>query len=83
MWLTCVRLKTLHSIFTVMELVSLGLGVGVVPLFMAKSHPNLVPLTEALEECKTELWVLTHPESRHLRRVSTVYRHLSHTLSME
>ncbi|MEO6566912.1 MAG: LysR family transcriptional regulator, partial [Casimicrobiaceae bacterium] len=36
-----------NSILTVMELVSLGLGVGVVPLFLAKSHSNLVPLTEA------------------------------------
>lgn len=72
-----------NSILTVMELVSLGLGVGVVPLFLAKSHPNLVPLTEVLDECQTELWLLTHPESRHLRRVSTVYGHLSRVLSMD
>ncbi len=71
------------SILTVMELVGLGLGVGVVPLFLAKSHPNLVQLTEALSECQTELWLLTHPESRHLRRVSTVFGHLSRALSME
>lgn len=72
-----------NSILTVMELVSLGLGVGVVPLFLAKSHPNLVSLTEVLDECQTELWLLTHPESRHLRRVSTVYGHLSQVLSMD
>ncbi|MEO8309733.1 MAG: LysR family transcriptional regulator [Caldimonas sp.] len=72
-----------NSILTVMELVGLGLGVGVVPLFLAKSHPNLSPLTEVLDECQTELWLLTHPESRHLRRVSTVYGHLSRVLSMD
>ncbi len=72
-----------NSILTVMELVSLGLGVGVcVPLFLAKSHLNLMPLTEALDECQTDLWLLTHPESRHLRRVSTVYGHLSRVLTM-
>ena len=71
------------SILTVMEMVALGLGVGVVPLFLAKSHPNLLPLTEALEECQTDLWLLTHPESRHLRRVSTVYGHLSRVLSLD
>jgi DNA-binding transcriptional LysR family regulator len=71
-----------NSILAVMELVSLGLGVGVVPLFLAKSQPNLVQLTEVLDECQTELWLLTHPESRHLRRVSTVYGHLSRVLSM-
>ena len=29
---------------------------------------------------RVELWLLTHPESRHLRRVSTVYGHLSRNL---
>jgi len=70
-----------NSILTVMELVSLGLGVGVVPLFLAKFNPNLVQLSEVLDECQTELWLLTHPESRHLRRVSTVYGHLTRVLS--
>ncbi len=72
-----------NSILTVMELVGLGLGVGVVPLFLAKSHPNLVQLSEVLDECQTELWLLTHPESRHLRRLSTVYGHLSRALSTD
>jgi DNA-binding transcriptional LysR family regulator len=72
-----------NSILTVMELVSLGLGVGILPLFLAKSHPHLVPLTEVLDECQTELWLLTHPESRHLRRVSTVYGHLSRVLLLD
>ena len=71
------------SILTVMELVGLGLGVGVVPQFLAKAHPNLVPLTDVLDECQTELWLLTHLDSRHLRRVSTVYGHLSRALSLD
>ena len=61
------------SILSVMELVALGLGVGVVPLFLAQGRSDLVQLTEAIDECQTELWLLTHVESRHLRRVSTVY----------
>lgn len=69
-----------NSILTVMELVGLGLGVGILPIFLAKSNPHLMPLTEVLNECQTELWLLTHPESRHLRRVSTVYGHLSQAL---
>ncbi|WP_137892162.1 LysR family transcriptional regulator [Ramlibacter sp. 2FC] len=71
-----------NSILTVMELVALGLGVGVLPLFLAQSHPDLVQLTEEIDECQTELWLLTHPESRHVRRVSTVFGHLSRTLSL-
>lgn len=72
-----------NSILTVMELVALGLGVGILPLFLAKANRNLVALTDVLEECQTELWLLTHPESRHLRRVSTVYTHFSRALELD
>ncbi|RTZ44474.1 LysR family transcriptional regulator [Candidimonas sp. SYP-B2681] len=68
------------SILTVMELVAAGLGVGVLPIFLAQARTDLIQLTDIIEECQTELWLLTHPESRHLRRVSTVFRHLSETL---
>lgn len=69
-----------NSILSVLELVAAGLGVGIIPLFLAKGRNDLVQLTEALDECETDLWVLTHPETRHLRRVGAVYSHLAHTL---
>ena len=53
---------------------------GVLPIFLAQARADLRPLTEALDEAQTDLWVLTHPESRHLRRVATVYGHLARTL---
>lgn len=71
-----------NSILTVMELVALGLGVGMLPVFLAKNRRDLLALTEVLDECQTELWLLTHPESRHLRRVSTVYSHLAQVMSL-
>ena len=71
-----------NSILTVMELVALGLGVGMLPVFLAKNRPDLMALTEVLDECQTELWLLTHAESRHLRRVSTVYSHLAQVMSL-
>lgn len=71
-----------NSILTVMELVALGLGVGVLPMFLARTRRDMVQLTEVIDECQTELWLLTHPESRHLRRVSTVFGHLSQNLSL-
>lgn len=70
------------SILSVLELVALGLGVGVVPLFLAEGRSDVVQLTEPLDECQTELWLLTHPESRHLRRVGAVYSHLAHAMTM-
>ncbi len=69
-----------NSILTVMELVALGLGVGLLPLFLARGRPGLRPLSGALDDCQTELWLLTHPEARHQRRVSAVYAHLAQAL---
>jgi DNA-binding transcriptional LysR family regulator len=71
-----------NSIQSVLELVARGLGVGILPLFMAHDRSDLVALTGVLDEVQTELWLLTHAESRHLRRVSTVYSHLARTLAL-
>ena len=49
---------------------------------MADGRRDLTCLTDALAECETDLWLLTHPESRHLRRVGAVYSHLAQTLRM-
>jgi DNA-binding transcriptional LysR family regulator len=71
-----------NSILSVMELVALGLGVGIVPLFLASGRRDIVRLTDPLDESETELWLLTHPEARHLRRVGAVYTHLAESMSM-
>ena len=71
-----------NSILSVLELVALGLGVGVVPLFLAAGRRDLVALSEPLESAETDLWLLAHPESRHLRRVAAVYGHLARSLSL-
>jgi DNA-binding transcriptional LysR family regulator len=69
-----------NSIVTVAELVTLGLGVGILPLFLAEPRGDLRRLTEPLEDAETELWLLTHPEARHLRRISAVYAHLAQAI---
>lgn len=71
-----------NSLLTVMELVALGMGVGVLPVFLAQARSDLRPLTGSLADCETELWLLTHPESRHLRRIAAVYGHLAETVQM-
>jgi DNA-binding transcriptional LysR family regulator len=70
------------SILTVAEGVALGLGVGLLPWFVGEPRKDLVRLTETIDECTTELWLLAHPESRRLRRVATVYGHLAQCLSL-
>ncbi|CAN5919697.1 LysR family transcriptional regulator [soil metagenome] len=71
-----------NSILTVMELVASGLGVGLLPVFLAQGRTDLAALTPVLDECQTELWLLAHPESRHLRRVSAVYGLLASRMAL-
>jgi DNA-binding transcriptional LysR family regulator len=68
------------SILTVAEMVALGFGVGMLPLFLGETRRDLVRLTEPIDDCTTELWLLTHPEAKRLRRVATVYAHLARSL---
>lgn len=51
-------------------------------MFLADGRSDLIRLTDALDEGETELWLLTHPESRYLRPVSAIYSHLAQTLKM-
>lgn len=71
-----------NSLLTVAELVAQGLGIGLLPMFLAQGRSNLVALDRPIEACQSELWLLTHPESRHLRRVSTVYAHLAQAIAL-
>ena len=71
-----------NSILSVLELIALGSGVGIVPLFLAEGRGDVVRISDPLDECETELWLLTHPETRHLRRVAAVYSHLAQTMRM-
>ncbi len=72
-----------NSILSVAEMVALGLGVGILPLFLARQRNDLAQLGGVLDDAQTELWLLTHGESRHLRRVSAVFGHLSRTLVLD
>lgn len=71
-----------NSILTVADLVEQGLGVGILPLFLAQRRGALVQLGEVLDECQTELWLLAHTEARHLRRVSAVFSYLGERLQL-
>ena len=70
------------GIVAVVDAIKAGLGVGVVPLFMLDSEPQLVALSEPLEGCESQLWLLAHPESRHLRRIAAVYQHFAQNIRL-
>jgi DNA-binding transcriptional LysR family regulator len=70
----------LNSVQLVFDAVRRGLGVGIAPLFLARGLHDVTALTPPLDECETQLWLLTHPESRHLRRIQTVAAHIAQTV---
>ncbi|HWP20209.1 MAG TPA: LysR family transcriptional regulator [Burkholderiaceae bacterium] len=76
-------LYRVRSLLVAAGLVEAGLGVAVLPMVLAAQRPLLRALTPPLDEVQTELWLLTHPESRHLRRIATVYAHLAETIRLE
>jgi len=70
------------GISAVVDAVRAGLGVGALPLFMLAQEPDLVQLADPLEGCQSELWLLAHPESRHLRRIAAAYQHFGETIRL-
>jgi DNA-binding transcriptional LysR family regulator len=72
-----------NSILSVAEGIVAGLAVGILPLFLARDRKDLIALSEPLPDCETQLWLLTHQESRHLRRIATVATHLAQEIRLE
>ena len=71
------------SMLTAVQVIEAGMAIGVVAEFHAKHVPELVPLTSTLDNCEIDLWMLTHPESRHLRRIAVVAHHFAEHLAFD
>jgi DNA-binding transcriptional LysR family regulator len=72
-----------NSVMAVMEMVARDFGIGIFPVFLARGRDDLVQLTPPLDEGESQLWVLAHPEARHLPHVSAVFTHLAARLAIE
>lgn len=72
-----------NSQMAVAEAVRAGLGIAVLPTYKARDDVRLKALTPALDDCAIDLWVLTHPESRHLRRVAAVYNFFAKSMRLD
>lgn len=71
-----------NSMLSVTTAVAAGLGIGLLPLFLAQARDDLVQLSDPIDECETQLWLLTHVESRQIPRVSAVYAYLAEHLAL-
>ena len=73
------RLSGVQAVF---DAVRHGLGVGIAPQFLGERCDDVVALTPPLDACESQLWLLTHPESRHLRRIQAVAAHLAQGIGL-
>lgn len=71
------------SMMGVVHAVQSAVAIGVAPDFLMRQRPGLVDLSGPLPEVETEVWLLTHPEMRHLRRVKAFFDYLREHLVLD
>ena len=54
-----------------------GLGLSVLPCYLADACPSLTRRGPVIDELATDLWILTHPDLRRVARVRTFMRHVA------
>lgn len=55
-------------------MVRAGLGVALLPSFLEASEPALQPLSAAIADLQTPLWLITHPELKNAARIQVMLR---------
>lgn len=70
-----------NSVMSVAGSVVCGLGVGVAPMFLLKDHPQVRIVEGPVADLETELWMLAHPDIRHLKRVKLLFDFLRENVS--
>lgn len=53
-----------------------GLGIGILPCFLAENDKSLIKLHSQEISINRSFWLVTHPESKHLSQVNTVWQYL-------
>lgn len=71
------RVRVRVDIFNAMAaMLRTGVGIGVLPSFMAARHPELVAVSQVLPELSVPVWMLTHPDLRQTARVRAFMQHV-------
>lgn len=63
-----------------MALVRVGMGITLLPEFVAKDMPGLIPLSAPIDELQTPLWILTHVDLRNTARVRAFMQTIGNVL---
>lgn len=68
----CVGVRC-EGILSVVNAIRCGAAIGVAPYFAMQGDDQLVDLSGHLPEVDIDLWLLTHPDMRHLRHVKAFF----------
>ena len=60
------------SLIGMLDAVRNGLGAGMLLCLLADGEKDLVRLAEPFSELDTELWILTHPDLKHVARIKAL-----------
>ena len=71
------------SLMALMQAAKSGIGATVLPCYLGDSEPLLRRVTPPLEDAAVPLWLITHPDLRHVRRIATLTDFLSDRLRRE
>lgn len=66
---------------SIVAMLRTGLGIGVLPSFVAASEPELVAVSGDIDELTTPLWILTHPDLRRTARIQSFMQSVGDSLA--
>lgn len=66
-----------NSLFTLGAAVASGVGLGILPCYLADSDPRLYRIGAPIDALASDLWFLTHAELRHTARMRALSDHLA------
>lgn len=71
-----------NSVLSAAGAIIFGLGVGVAPMILLQDKPQVRIIEGPLPELETDLWMLAHPDVRHLQRVRILFDYLRENLRL-
>ncbi|HEY0844165.1 MAG TPA: LysR family transcriptional regulator [Noviherbaspirillum sp.] len=71
-----------NSVLSAAGAIVWGLGVGVAPLVLLQDKPQVRIVEGPLPALETDLWMLAHPDVRHLQRVRILFEYLRENLHL-
>jgi DNA-binding transcriptional LysR family regulator len=66
-----------NSLVAVAAAIAAGVGVGAIPLYLARGNSALVALSEPIQDIDSHLWLLFHSDIKPLQRVHALVDYLT------